>query len=225
MDNNTIKVVKVRSEKRKRTTEELIEAAKAKDAKMDRSRKTLTKAEKADKLLEEMMTYSDKETEEVVEEKPVKSSDEWDVKIGDEIKFFDPTLSYELTGYKPITKDKGLDFDPKWFTEAADKYLTTGRYTQMVPNTFGWIQHWREEFDRCQNGITINGYTLTGQNYFFLNYYRLLSPLKKKGDKNLSKRAESFPVFIAKQYEYFHYLELCRRGGFDGCIFKSRGIK
>lgn len=68
----------------------------------------------------------------------------------------------------------------------------------MVPNTFGWINFWKDEFNKCLNGVTINGYTLTGQNYFFLNYYRLLSPLKKKGDKNLSKRAESFPVFIVK---------------------------
>jgi hypothetical protein len=32
-----------------------------------------------------------------------------------------------------------------------------------------------EEFRRCKNGITIGKYTLTGKNYFFLNYYRLLS--------------------------------------------------
>lgn len=94
----------------------------------------------------------------------------------------------------------------------------------MVPNTFAWIQHWKQEWARCSEGYTVNGYTLTGQNYFFLNYYRLLSPIKKKGDNSLSKRAESFPTFINKQYEYFHYLELCRKAGFDGLAFKSRGV-
>ena len=29
---------------------------------------------------------------------------DWDVKIGDQIDFFDPSLSYELTGYRPITE-------------------------------------------------------------------------------------------------------------------------
>lgn len=169
-----------------------------------------------------MLNY--KEPEPVVEEeiKP-KSEDEWDVKIGDPIYFFDPELSYELTGYRPITKDKGLDFDPKVFTEAADTYLRIGRYTEMVPNTFKWINHWKREFDRCQKGVTIGKYTLTGQNYFFLNYYRLLSPVKKKNDGG-SKRSESFPTFIAKQYEYFHYLELCKKADFDGLAFKSRGV-
>jgi hypothetical protein len=53
----------------------------------------------------------------------------WDVKIGDEIKYFDPELSYELTQYRPITETKGLDFDPKPFTEVGQFKLITGRYT------------------------------------------------------------------------------------------------
>ena len=36
-------------------------------------------------------------------------SGEWDVKIGDEIKYFDKRLSYEITGYRPITEVEGLD--------------------------------------------------------------------------------------------------------------------
>jgi hypothetical protein len=54
---------------------------------------------------------------------------EWDVPLGTPISYFDPSLSYEITGYRPITADKGLDFDPKVFTEAADTYKTYGRYT------------------------------------------------------------------------------------------------
>ena len=151
------------------------------------------------------------------------SADYWDVKKEDKIEVFDPNLSYEITGYRPITADKGLDFDPKLFTEAADTYKTYGRYTQYTPGTFIHRKHWDEEFRRCREGYTVGKYTLTGQNYFFLNYYRLLSPLKKKED-NGSKRSESFPVFIAKQYEYFHYLEMCKRAEFDGLAFKSRGV-
>lgn len=71
-----------------------------------------------------MMTYSATDVEEQVEvKKPAEEKLEWDVRIGDPIEFFDPTLSYELTGYRPITKDRGLDFDPKLFTVAADNYL------------------------------------------------------------------------------------------------------
>ena len=34
---------------------------------------------------------------------------DWDVKIGDQIDFFDHSLSYELTGYRPITETEGED--------------------------------------------------------------------------------------------------------------------
>ena len=32
---------------------------------------------------------------------------DWDVKIGDPIEFFDKRLSYEITGYRPITETEG----------------------------------------------------------------------------------------------------------------------
>ena len=41
--------------------------------------------------------------EEVIPQKVFKSREgEWDKKIGDTINYFDPSLSYEITGYKPI---------------------------------------------------------------------------------------------------------------------------
>jgi len=47
---------------------------------------------------------------------------EWDVKLTDEITYFDPTLSYELTGYRPISETEGLDFDPTPFQETGRIY-------------------------------------------------------------------------------------------------------
>ena len=52
----------------------------------------------------------------------------WDIPINTPIDYFDINLSYELTGYRPITKDKGLDFDPDWFTETRETFLKTGKY-------------------------------------------------------------------------------------------------
>ena len=214
--------------KRRRTTEELIEAAKQADAKQDRSRKTLTDKEKAELELKIMMEDSSveeapseiKKLEKILVHDPNK---EWDVKKGDPIYYFDPTLSYELTGYRPITSTEGLDFDPKLFTEAADSFRKNGRYTMFMPGTFKNKQFWDEEWNRCKNGLTIGKYTLTGRNYFWLNYYRLESSISDKltGEK---LRTEDFPGFMAKQYEYFHYLELCRLLKKDACIFKARGV-
>ena len=203
------------------TLEERIkEASKQTRAKRDYQRKKPTQEEKNKIEYNEMLNYK----EEVPEESQQKEKEEpeWDVPLGQKIEYFDPSLSYELTGYRPITKDKGLDFDPKLFTVAADTYRKDGRYTKMIPDTFRWINHWTSEFKRCQKGVTIGKYTLTGQNYFFLNYYRLLSPVSE--DDSGASRSEDFPLFIAKQYEYFHYLELCKKAGFDGLAFKSRGV-
>jgi hypothetical protein len=36
----------------------------------------------------------------------------WDVPIDEKIEHFDPELSYEITGYRPINDTKGLDFNP-----------------------------------------------------------------------------------------------------------------
>lgn len=205
---------------KKRSTEELIQAAKKKDKSMDRSRKTPTKQERNDALFNAMLEY--KESEQVHEtSRPKKEeAEEWDVKIGDKIEFFDPTLSYELTGYRPVNETEGLDFDPKVFTQAADNYRQTGSYSNLMPGTFSHDAYWQQQYDLCTYGMTVGKYRITGENYFFLNFYRLLSPLAKGEEA----RAEDFPGFMAKQYEYFHYIELARKLQLDVLVFKCRGI-
>jgi hypothetical protein len=67
---------------------------------------------------------------------------EWDFSSEDDFEFFDVNLSYEITGYKPINKTNGLDFDPTWFTEARETFLRTGHYTQYRPNTKAYADFW-----------------------------------------------------------------------------------
>lgn len=204
-----------------KSKEELIKEAQVLDKKRSKARKTPTKEEKAQIELQAMLDYKPEQSKPIVEDVPVYDDTKWDVPKDQPIEFFDPELSYELTGYRPITATRGLDFDPKLFTVAADTYRKTGRYTQLAPGTFRHRSHWVEEFNRCRDGITIGKYTLTGENYFFLNYFRLPSVLDKTG---VETQEENFPAFLAKQYEYFHYLELCRKSGHDGMAFKSRGV-
>lgn len=184
-----------------RTQEEILaktaETNEKEKPKYKKKPKPLTKEEKEQIELNAMINYeagTAKMAEEILT--PEKESDEWDVKIGDPITYFDPNLSYELTGYRPITKDKGLDFNPKLFTVAADNYRKNGRYTSYTPGTFIHRNYWLEEFKKCHDGVTIGRYRLTGENYFFLNYYRLLSVLGDKKGGEL--REENFPTFIAK---------------------------
>jgi len=145
----------------------------------------------------------------------------WDYPLDAEIEYFDATKSYELSGYRPINDTEGLDFDPNWFRGDAINKLKTGRYS---PNTMamGSKTHrdwWQERKRRCNEGITVNGYTLTGDNYFFLNYYNL-----KSSDSDTINQTYGFPEFLVFQYEYFHYLLLCEKLKKDTSVLKSRGI-
>ena len=146
---------------------------------------------------------------------------EWDVKIGDEIEYFDKRLSYEITGYRPINESEGLDFDPNWFTEARNSKLTTGHYTSYYFGSKAYRDFWNEEYKRCREGMTVNGYTIPGTYYYFLNYYQLpQTEVKKLG----TSRQDIFPEFYTAQYEFFHYFELCKVLKKDCGLFKARGV-
>ena len=69
--------------------------------------------------------------------------------------------------------------------------------------------------------MTANGYTITGNNYFFLNYYQLKN---SRVDKAGTARKNIFPRFMVCQYEFFHYFELCKHLRRNVCMMKSRAV-
>lgn len=147
----------------------------------------------------------------------------WDVAYDDEIHYFDPELSYELTGYRPITMDQGLDFDPEPFREMAILFELKNEYTSYPPGGKPYNDFWKEQFRRCIEGYTVGKYRVTGDHYFFLNFYRMQTVLSDS-EKAVTGRGQSFPSFLAKQYEFFHYVEMCEHVGKDICMLKARGL-
>ena len=166
--------------------------------------------------LQEEVNKLEAELKQAIKEK------EWDIPKEAPILFFDPGLSYELTGYKPINKTKGLDFDPSWFTEARETYEKTGKYCAYLPGSKKFREFWKEQYKRCKYGMTVNGYTITGFHYFFLNYYTL--PLVTKVQEAGKGRPEGFPSFTVAQYIWFHYLALCCKLLKNAALMKARGI-
>lgn len=151
-----------------------------------------------------------------------KKNKQWDVPKGAPIEFFDPELSYELSGYKPINKTEGLDFKPEWFTKARDTYMETGKYCAYLYGSKKFREFWKEEYKRCKYGYTVNGYTITGFHYFFLNFYTL--PLISKVTEAGKGRPEGFPLFTVAQYIWFHYLDLCCKLLKNAALMKARGV-
>lgn len=184
------------------------------------------------KLPDEIQQLIDKTTQESPEIKNEEIKDEeinneesteevWDISIDQKIDYFDPTLSYEITGYKPINNTKGLDFDPNWFLETREIFNRTGQYCEAEYGSRTFKRFWDVQFDRCRNGMTSHGYTITGDHYFFLNFYRLPN---LKTAKAGTGRSIDFPDFYVAQYEWFHYLELCKRLRKNAALMKARGL-
>lgn len=147
---------------------------------------------------------------------------EWDVPKEAPIFYFDPELSYELTGYKPINKTRGLDFNPEWFIEVRKIYEATGKYCAYLPGSKKFREFWTEQYRRCKYGYTVNGYTVTGFHYFFLNFYTL--PLVNQVKEAGKGRPEGFPLFTTAQYIWFHYLALCCKLLKNAVLMKARGV-
>ena len=146
----------------------------------------------------------------------------WDVAVTEDVLYFDPELSYELTGYRPINETQGLDFDPTPFNELAQIYDRTGSYTEYPADSKPYNDFWREQYKRCTEGYTVGKYRITGDHYFFLNFYRM--EVISEGARGGAGRNEKFSTFLAKQYEFFHYVEMAERLHKDVAILKARGI-
>ena len=178
-----------------------------------------------DEVKKKQQEEDTKEAKKLVDEYRIERSNDktyWDITKDMKIECFDPTLSYELTGYRPIDETHGLDFDPSWFTEVRETFLRTGRYCSYLPRSKRWDAFWKEQYTRCKYGMTSHGYTITGDNYFFLNFYQL--PVVDMDKASGEGTNESFPVFFASQYMFFHYLQMCRVLHKNASLMKARSI-
>lgn len=203
-----------------KTKEEPVKEVKeVKEIKEETPKKSKTKSVITEEEVAKLREQLEKDKK---KERARKDKDNWDVKIGDEIDYFDPELSYQLTGYRPITMTKGLDFKVDPFIETGRIYEETGSYCTYKKGKLAY-DFWYEQMRRCKEGYTVGRYTVTGDHYFFLNFYRLLNV--SNIEKAAAGREETFPDFYAKQYEYFHYIDLCEKLGKDVIALKARGVK
>lgn len=124
--------------------------------------------------------------------------------------------------------------DMDYFRPTALHFKRTGRLTDLRPNAnpnseYGkWI---REEIRRCHYGYVreSDGEWVTGDMYWFLNYWPIQQTKFKKGSKR-GDRFIDFPEVWDGIYLRFHYIYQAIHGGkFDweggknGCEISSRG--
>lgn len=132
-----------------------------------------------------------------------------------------------------VTKPHILE-DMDYFRPTAIHYQKTGKLTDLKPNgnpnsEFGkWIL---EEVRRCRDGYVreSDGEWVTGDMYFFLNYYPIEQTKTTVGSRK-GDRIVDFPEIWDGIYLRYHYMDQARNGGiFDwsgglnGAEISSRG--
>lgn len=89
--------------------------------------------------------------------------------------------------------------------------------TKAGENSYEWNQWWDEQFDRCINGYSVGGRKITGDHYFYLNFWKIRGTEVGKTRKTLIT-----PRFTDLDYYFFNELEKAKNAGKNMLCLKSR---
>lgn len=117
--------------------------------------------------------------------------------------------------------------DISYFTQTADFYRKNGCYTFMKPNpnpNSEYRRFWRQEIYRCWDGMIRpeDGAYITGLEYFYLNFYRMLVAKITEGTKR-AKRVFDFPAFYELAHYRYRYIEYALEAGLNAIELSKRG--
>lgn len=144
------------------------------------------------------------------------------------VEFIQRLISPDRKFAKDLQRDKSgrilvnlcephLLVDMNYFRQAAMHFQKHGCYTKLMPNPnpqseYGqWL---KREVQRCWNGMTreSDGEWITGDMYFYLNYFPIIQTKMKVGSK-VGERIFDFPQVWEGVYWRFHYWYQARYGG------------
>ena len=117
--------------------------------------------------------------------------------------------------------------DTGYFTKTADFYRKNGCYTFIKPNpnpNSEYKRFWRQEIRRCWDGMLRpkDGAYITGLEYFYLNFYRMLVAKISDGTKR-AKRVFDFPAFYELAHYRYRYIEYALEAGLNAIELSKRG--
>lgn len=120
-----------------------------------------------------------------------------------------------------IRNKEGIWINSQVFRESASKFIKDGRYCDEVVGTPAYIDYWTMERDRCINGYTVGGATITGDHYFYLNFCPIRRSIPglveeektSKRKKGGNRKDVTFPDFWDGDYNYYHIVDIARSGG------------
>lgn len=111
-----------------------------------------------------------------------------------------------------IRNPEGLWINSADFSYEAKRFQKYGRYCDYEPGTLGYQEYWEEQLRRCTEGYSIGGAKITGPHYEYLNF----CPIKRTDESNVqgvsATKVRDFPDFWDYDYNYFHVIEIARKG-------------
>lgn len=108
------------------------------------------------------------------------------------------------------------------FRPAAIHFEQNGYYCAAPKGTSAFIEYWDEEKRRCLDGYIVEGDSITGYHYFYLNYFPIYlnKPNKKTGKTD---RVLDFPRFWDYDKAYFDAVEAAEQDSKHLAVIKARG--
>jgi hypothetical protein len=115
-----------------------------------------------------------------------------------------------------VKNPEGLFINTQYFKEEANRFLSEGQYCSAPPGTSAYFDYWNEQIRRCIEGYSVGGVRITGDHYFYLNFYQIKLTKEDNQTERVSKTSKqkqiSFPDFWDVDYNYFHTLEIAQHG-------------
>jgi len=89
-----------------------------------------------------------------------------------------------------------------------------------IPRDSIYYDSWYDEmYEYIMNGYSVGGTRITGDHFWYLNFWPIFGLNHKTGRKTIIN-----PRFLEFDYEYFHHIETCRNVGKNMGVFKRRQI-
>jgi hypothetical protein len=117
--------------------------------------------------------------------------------------------------------------DVSYFTQTADFYRKNNCYTFIKRNpnpNSEYRRFWQQEIRRCWDGMVRpeDGAYVTGLEYFYLNFYRMLVSKTTEGSKR-AKRIYDFPSFFELAHYRYRYIEYALEAALNAIELSKRG--